>query len=292
MSIMALSPSLELDTELAGVVERVRRSVVQVFNRGGHGCGVIWGANGQIITNTHVASTDQVRVVLGDGRAFDGSVVARHPARDIALVKIDARDLPAAEIADSSKLRPGQVVIAVGHPAGYRDAATLGVLAAAGQAITPEGLQIGDLIQADIAIAPGSSGGPLVDAEGRVIGINTMVAGQLGLAIPSNAVSHFVEGRAAMKAAGYIGVAGSLVRVPHANGTIGVVITGVERGSPADRTGLLVGDIVLTIASAPILDEESLPAAVMRLTPGEAVQIEVLRGASPRAFTVVPTERP
>ena len=292
MSIMALSQSTELGNELATVVDRVRRSVVQVFNSQGNGSGVIWRADGQIVTNSHVASSDHVHVVLGDGRQFAGQVVARHPARDIALVNVEATDLPAATIADSSRVRPGQVVVAVGHPLGYRNAATLGVLAAAGQAVTPEGLQIGDLLQADIAIAPGNSGGPLVDADGRVIGINTLVAGRLAMAIPSNAVDHFVEGRSALKSAGYIGIRGELVRVRFSNAEeIGVVIAAVETGSPADRAGLMVGDIVLSVGNTPILDEESLPAAVMRLTPGQPIDVQVLRGGDPRTFTVVPTER-
>jgi serine protease Do len=293
MSIMALSQSTELGNELATVVDRVRRSVVQVANGHGNGSGVIWRADGQIVTNSHVASSDHVQVTLGDGRQFAGQVVARHPARDIALITIEATDLPAAEIADSSRLRPGQVAIAVGHPLGYRDAATFGVLAAAGQAVTPEGLEIGDLLQADIAIAPGNSGGPLVDAGGRVIGINTMVAGRLAMAIPSNAVDHFVEGRSALKSAGYIGIRGELVRVRHSGSEeIGVVIAAVETGSPADRAGLMIGDIVLSVGNTPILDEESLPAAVMRLTPGEPIDVQLLRGGDPRSFTVVPTERP
>lgn len=293
MSIMALSQSTGLGNELAAVVDRVRRSVVQIANGHGNGSGVIWRADGQIVTNSHVASSDRVEVVLGDGRQFAGQVVARHPARDISLVTVDAADLPAAEIADSSRVRPGQVAIAVGHPLGYRNAATLGVLAAAGQAITPEGLQIGDLLQADIAIAPGNSGGPLVDADGRVIGINTMVAGRLAMAIPSNAVDHFVEGRSALKSAGYIGIRGELVRVRRGDSEeIGVVIAAVETGSPADRSGLMVGDVVLSVGNTPIFDEESLPAAVMRLTPGQPIDIQVLRGGDPRSFTVVPTERP
>lgn len=293
MGLMALSQSVELGNELATVVDRVRRSVVQVFNSRGNGSGVIWRADGQIVTNNHVASSDHVTVVLGDGREFEGTVVARHPARDIALVTIEATDLPAAKIADSSRVRPGQLAIAVGHPAGYRDAATVGVLAAAGQAVTPEGLQIGDLLQADIAIAPGSSGGPLVDSTGQVIGINTMVAGRLAMAIPSNAVDHFVEGRETMKSRGYIGIAGTLVQLKRdETEQIGVVITGVETGSPADRAGLIVGDVVLSVANTPIFDEESLPAAVMRLVPGEPTDIQLLRGGDPRTFTVVPTERP
>lgn len=293
MGLMALSQSVELGNELATVVDRVRRSVVQVFNSHGNGSGVIWRADGQIVTNSHVASSDHVTVVLGDGREFEGAVVARHPARDIALVTIEATDLPAADIADSSRVRPGQIAIAVGHPAGYRDAATFGVLAAAGQAVTPEGLQIGDLLQADIAIAPGSSGGPLVDSIGRVIGINTLVAGRLAMAIPSNAVDHFVEGRETMKSRGYIGISGTLVQLKRDDGEqIGVVITGVETGSPADRAGLIIGDVVLSVGNTPIFDEESLPAAVMRLTPGEPIDVQLLRGGDPRSFTVVPTERP
>lgn len=292
MSIAAIQRSTELDGELASLVAQVRQSVALVYHRRGNGAGVIWRADGHIVTNNHVAGEGRVQIVLHDGRQFIGIVAARHPTRDIAIVKVAAEDLPAATIGDSSRVRPGQIAMAVGHPAGYRDAATFGIVVAAGQAATPEGLQTGDHLQADVAIAPGSSGGPLVDVNGHVIGINTMVAGRLALAIPSNAVDRFVEGRTAAQSTGYLGIGGTIAPLRRPDAAFGVVITAVEEGSPADRAGLIVGDVVIAVGSVPITDEESLPGAVLRMVPGEPVEIHVLRGGDPRTFTVVPTVRP
>jgi serine protease Do len=292
MGIAAIQRSTELDGELASLVAQARQSVALVYHRRGNGAGVIWRADGHIVTNNHVAGEGRVQIVLHDGRQFIGIVAARHPTRDIAIVKVAAEDLPAATIGDSSRVRPGQIAVAIGHPAGYRDAATLGIVVAAGQASTPDGLQTGDHLQADVAIAPGSSGGPLVDVNGHVIGINTMVAGRLALAIPSNAVDRFVEGRTAAQSTGYLGISGTIAPLRRPDAAFGVVITAVEEGSPADRAGLIVGDVVIAIGSTPVTDEESLPGAVLRMTPGEPVEIHVLRGGDPRTFTVVPTVRP
>jgi len=292
MGIAAIQRSTGLDAELASLVAQVRQSVVLVYHRRGNGSGVIWRTDGHIVTNNHVAGDGRMQIVLHDGRQFIGIVAARHPTRDLAIIKVAAEELPAATIGDSSRVRPGQIALAVGHPAGYRDAATLGVVVAAGQATTPEGLRTGDHLQADVNIAPGSSGGPLVDAHGHVIGINTMVAGRLALAIPSNAVDRFVEGRTAAQSTGYLGIAGTVAPLRREDATLGVVITAVEEGSPADRAGLIVGDVLIRIGQITVTDEESLPGAVLRMTPGEPVDILVLRGGDPRTFTVVPTVRP
>src|SRR5262249_31049930 len=150
--------------------------------------------NGVVVTNRHVLREDRVDVVLEDGRRFTGIVAARHPDRDLAIVKVAAEDLPAVRVGDSSTVRPGQIAISVGHPLGQRSAATAGIVVAAGQAATLEGPRTGDWLQTDVTLRPGNSGGPLVDAHGAVIGINTMVSGQLALSIPSSAVEHFVAG--------------------------------------------------------------------------------------------------
>ena len=291
VGVMAVPQTAAFEGELTALVAQARQSVALVYHRGGNGAGVIWRPDGQIVTNNHVARDGRVDVVLHDGRHYTGIVAARHQTRDLAVIKIAEEHLPAAQIGDSSRVRPGQLALAVGHPAGYRDAATLGVVVAAGQAATTEGPRTGDFLQADVTIMPGNSGGPLVDAHGHVIGINTMVSGRLALAVPSNAVERFVEGRAASGASGYLGITGSFVPLRRPDAEFGVVLTAVEEGSPADRAGLIVGDVVVAIGGAPIIDEESLPAASLRFVPGETVELQVLRGGDPRAFIVVPTER-
>jgi serine protease Do len=284
--------SSALSDSLSQLYERVRPSVVLVYRYSGNGAGVIWREDGLIVTNNHVVSADgQARIVMADGRNVTAIVAARHPTRDLALLKVAVDNLPSIEIADSSKVRPGQLVAAIGHPLGYRDAITAGIVVAAGQAATGEGPRTGDFIQVDAQLAPGNSGGPLVDVDGRVLGINSMVAGRLGMSIPSLAVQHFVEGDRPGGSIAYIGVNGIVVGLRNLPQEQGFLLTDVAEGTPAARAGLIVGDVILAIGDKPITDRESVPAAMLRLRPGEAVSFDVLRGGEPRQFVVVPTER-
>lgn len=282
-----------LSDEVAAIARATRESTVLVYRGGGNGAGVIWRADGEIVTNNHVVgNSNQVDVVLSDGRKFTGLVASRHPERDLAVVKIAADGLQAAEIGDSSTVRPGQIAIAVGHPLGFRDAVSAGIVVAAGQAATEGGPRMGDHLQADLTLLPGNSGGPLVDAWGRVIGINTMVAGALALAIPSQAVERFVAGGPTVRPNAYLGIEVKYVpSLRRAGFTAGLVLTGVVEGSPADRAGLIVGDVIVAFAEITVVDQESLPGALLRLKPGEPVPVSVLRGDELRSFTVVPTER-
>lgn len=282
-----------LSNEIAEIARATRESTVLVYRNGGNGAGVIWRADGEIVTNRHVVgNSNQVDVVLADGRKFTGIVASRHPDRDLAVVKIAADDLPAAPIGDSSTVRPGQIAIAVGHPLGFRDAVTAGIVVASGQAAAEGGPRMGDHLQADLTLLPGNSGGPLVDAWGKVIGINTMVAGALALAIPSQAVERFVAGGPAVRANAYLGIEVKYVASVRRGGfEAGLVLTDVVEGSPADRAGLLIGDVIVAFAEITVVDQESLPASMLRLRPGEPVAISVLRGDDLRSFTAVPTER-
>ena len=169
------------------IAEQLRRSTVLVFaGDRGNGSGVIWSADGSIVTNAHVARASQMRVQLWDGREFDAVLVSRDTRRDLAELRISAANLHAAAAADSSQVRPGELAIAIGNPLGFVGALTTGVIQAVGP-LRRFGSE--PWVQADVRLAPGNSGGPLADARGRVIGINTMVAGRLALAVPSNAVT-------------------------------------------------------------------------------------------------------
>src|SRR5246127_821937 len=174
------------------IAEKLRRSTVVVFagNRG-NGSGVIWSSDGSIVTNAHVARSSQMRVQLWDGREFDAALVSRDTSRDLAELRIGASNLPAAAAADSSQVRPGDLAIAIGNPLGFVGALTTGVVHAVGPL---PGLGPQSWVQAGVPLAPGNSGGPLADVRGRVIGINTMVAGRLGLAVPSNEVTRLLRG--------------------------------------------------------------------------------------------------
>jgi serine protease Do len=223
------------------IAEQLRRSTVLIHAGGrGSGSGVIWSSEGVIVTNAHVVHGSNVRVQLWDGREFDASVTARDPRRDLAALRIGAASLPAAIPADSSQLRPGELAIAIGNPLGFVGAITTGMIHAVGP-LRALGSQT--WVQASVRLAPGNSGGPLADARGHVIGVNTMVAGRLALAIPSDAVRDFL---AAGPRSPWLGVTVHPVRLPRANGhKFGLVLLEVEPGSPAAQASLMAGDILL-----------------------------------------------
>ncbi|HXM96148.1 MAG TPA: trypsin-like peptidase domain-containing protein [Candidatus Dormibacteraeota bacterium] len=228
------------------IAEKLRRSTVVIHAGGrGSGSGVIWSSDGTIVTNAHVARGTQVSLQLWDGREFDVTVASRDPRRDLAVLHINATNLPCALVADSSQVRPGELAIAIGNPLGFVGALTTGVIHAIGP-LHRLGSQ--SWLQADVRLAPGNSGGPLADARGRVIGINTMVAGRLALAIPSNVVRNFLS---AGPSDAWLGVTVHPVLIPRSNAargsspTFGLVLLEVEPHGPASSASLLPGDILL-----------------------------------------------
>lgn len=170
---------------LEEVIERLRRSTVQVLSGRGGGSGVIWDANGSVVTNAHVVRGKYAEIVDVQGRRGTARIIRRDRARDLAVLQIAPANLEPAEIGDSASLRIGQLVLAIGHPFGVAGAVTLGTIHAAGEG--------SKWIQADVRLAPGNSGGILADAAGRVIGINTMIFHGIGLAVPSNEVNRFLH---------------------------------------------------------------------------------------------------
>jgi serine protease Do len=255
------------------VAERLRRSTVLIQAGGrGSGSGVIWRGDGLIVTNAHVASGSNARVQLWDGREFDGAIASRDPQLDLAALSIRANDLPAVEYADSSKLRPGELAIAIGNPFGFVGALTTGVIHAVGPL---RGFGARTWVQANVRLAPGNSGGPLADASGRVIGVNTMVAGRLALAIPSNAVHQFLF---AGPRSAWLGVTLHPVRVPRGNAhAFGLVILEVEPGSPAANASLMSGDILLGTESNPFHSTADL-ARTLETSDPRPLRLEFLRG--------------
>jgi serine protease Do len=243
---------------LGEIAEQLRRSTVLIHaGSRGSGSGVIWSSDGTIVTNAHVTRGSNARVQLWDGREFDATLTARDPRRDLATLRIPAQSLPAASPADSSLLRPGEFAIAIGNPMGFVGALTTGVI----QAIGPvRGLGLQSWVQASVRLAPGSSGGPLAGVRGRVIGINTMVAGRLALAIPSNTVGDFLA--AEQRDIG-LGVAVHPVRLPRHTGlTFGLVLLEVDPGSPAALASLMAGDILLGTEGEPFSSIEDLARAI------------------------------
>jgi serine protease Do len=185
---------------MAGVVQRVQRSLVVVHNgRHGAGAGVIWRTGGLIVTNFHVVARGRPRIGLSNGIDLPARLIAQDPNIDLALLKVElsgenAPDLPAALIADSHGLRVGQVVMAVGHPWGQRGFVTAGIISSLGRAGVQGPRGSIPVIRTDAELAPGNSGGPLVNAAGGVVGINTMIiGGDQGLAVPSQVVESFLQ---------------------------------------------------------------------------------------------------
>lgn len=260
-------------SDFGKISEQLRRSTVllQAGNRG-NGSGVIWQADGLIVTNAHVARSSRMRIQLWDGREFDAALISRDPRADLAALRVDAEDLPAAQIADSSKLRPGELAIAIGNPLGFVGALTTGVVHAIGPL---RGFGSRSWVQANVRLAPGNSGGPLADASGRVIGINTMVAGRLALAIPSDAVTEFLL---AGPGDAWLGVTLHPVRVPRRGGNaFGLLILEVEPSSPAERASLLPGDILLGTEGAEFTSLGDLAHALSGNSP-RVLRLEFLRG--------------
>lgn len=179
--------------ETAALVEKLRNSVVIIQDGGGHGSGTIWSPDGLILTNHHVVSHNQASVVLYDGRRYRARVIARDPFNDLAALQIEETDLPAISVGESRALRVGELVIALGNPFGVQGTATMGIICAVGNA-TWMGQANRELLQADVALAPGNSGGPLSDVSGRVVGIASMILSpNIALAVPVHVAGQFMQ---------------------------------------------------------------------------------------------------
>jgi serine protease Do len=271
---------------LAGtrMIEEAQKSVVQVRSSGrGIGAGVIWPGDGLVLTNHHVVAggrrrRDKVRVSLRDGRILDARVVKSDRSLDLALLRLEVEhgDLPAARIGDSDALRVGELVYAIGHPWGSVGAVSAGIVGGVGELRGPRRGSSARYVRSDVALAPGNSGGPLLNARGEVVAINAMIFGQMALSIPSNAANAWVAGDRRPR----LGIGVLPVEVPASLSweaeTAGLVIAAVESGGAADRAGLLVGDVLLTAAGERLAEPGALSEAVARA--GDGVSLRVMRG--------------
>lgn len=258
------------------IAEQLRRSTVQIVNgnRGesGSGSGVIWDPSGLIVTNAHVMRHENARVELWDGRVFPATVHSRDARRDLAALHINTRGLPAAAAGDSSALRPGELVMAVGNPMGFVGALTTGVVHAIGPL---RGLGRRPWVQAAVRLAPGNSGGPLADAQGSVVGLNTMVvAGGLALAIPSNTVADFLKRGAGVA----LGVTVRPVNI-RSRTTLGLMVLEIASNSPAEAASLLPGDVLIAANNTAFTNVEDLSDAI-DASVGRTLVLRFLRGGS------------
>jgi S1-C subfamily serine protease len=285
----------------------VVRLEVRAQARAGSGSGVVVAPDGLILTNSHVAGgAREVRVTTMDGRSLSGRVVGDDPDTDLALVRIDESvTLPAARLGDSKRLRRGQLVIAIGNPLGFESTVTSGVVSALGRSLRAQtGRLIEDLVQTDAALNPGNSGGPLVSSHGEVVGINTaVIQGAQGIcfAVASNTAS-FVLGeliRHGRVRRAYIGISAQQTPIPRrlqlSSGVIqdaGASILTSAPGSPANRAGLLTGDIVVALDGMKVTGADDLIRLLTGERIGRPLQIDVLRLGKPRSFSLVAEERP
>jgi S1-C subfamily serine protease len=295
------------------VVDRVGSAVVKLDveaggprPRAGSGSGVIVAPDGLVVTNSHVVGgASRLSVTTVDGRKLAARVVGDDPDTDLALVRIDAPvTLPAAVLGNSKQLKRGQLVIAIGNPLGFESTVTTGVVSALGRSLRAStGRLIDDLIQTDAALNPGNSGGPLVSSRGEVVGINTaVIMGAQGIcfAVASNTAS-FVLGelvRHGRVRRAFIGISGQQTALPrrlrHAAGLdqqSAVMVAAVEPASPAQRAGLRVGDIVITLDDQAVAGADDLIRLLTGEKIGRAMEVEFLRAGQRQRVVLTPEER-
>ena len=281
----------------------------------GVGSGVIYDSNGWILTNHHVVEgSNKLVVELKDGRTFDGTVYGIDTLTDLAIVKIDATDLPTAALGNSDALKVGQLVIAIGSPLGtYSNSVTSGIVSAKGRSITTDNATpLNNLIQTDAAINPGNSGGPLLDADGAVVGINTAIATNsngIGFAIPIDIARPImvqaVAGQPLTRP--YLGIQfitidkalAAAQKLASEHGALvggfdqqGNLIPGVKADTPAAAAGMKDGDIIISVNGKPIDDEHPLDATLSQFAPDTTVPVEVLRDGATVTLQVTLGTRP
>jgi len=244
-----------------------------------------------------------VKVALNDGREFTARVVGKDPKSDIAVLKIDAEALPALDLADSDTLEVGDVVLAIGNPFGVGQTVTSGIISATSRGSL--GLDYEDMIQTDAAINPGNSGGALVDAEGRLIGINTAILSRsggnqgIGFAVPVNLARSVMESlvKDGRVVRGFMGVniqdlTPALVREFNVKESSGALVAAVTPKSPAEKAGLRDGDIITEFNGKAVKDSRHLKLQVAQTAPGTSVSVKVLRDGKTKSFDVTVKELP
>ncbi|HEU4997097.1 MAG TPA: trypsin-like peptidase domain-containing protein [Gemmatimonadaceae bacterium] len=271
----------------------------------GTGSGFVFTPDGFLLTNSHVVDrATRIRASFADGSSYDAHRIGADPDTDLAVLRVHGAFPAPARLGDSSRLRPGQVVIAIGNPLGFSSTVTSGIVSALGRTMRSQsGRLIDAVIQTDAALNPGSSGGPLVDSRGDVVGVNTaVIAGAQGIcfAVPVSA-AHFVipqllgEGRVRR---GWIGISGQTiqlsrrrVQLSHLSAAGAVLITDVIANGPASRAGVRAGDIVISIGDSVVAGVDDLQRMLTRDGIGHPTRVALLRDGTRLELTLTPTER-
>ena len=263
----------------------------------GEGSGFIVDPNGVILTNAHVVrDAKDVTVKLTDRREFRAKVLGSDPKTDVAVLKIDAKNLPVVPLGSARDLKVGEWVLAIGSPFGFENSVTAGVVSAKGRSLPDDGFV--PFIQTDVAVNPGNSGGPLFNTRGEVVGINSQIFSRTGgyqglsFAIPIDVATRVRDQIAATGKASHarLGVA-----IQEVNQTLadsfkldkpeGALVSNVEKGGPADKAGLQPGDVIRKVNGTPIVASGDLPALIGQATPGEKVTLEIWRQGKPEEIT-------
>lgn len=301
----------EYSRTIVGAVSRVAPSVVNIESRaertrGGSGSGFIIAPDGFILTNSHVVhDAHDIEVNLPDGREFRAQLIGDDPDTDLAVIRIDAPQLSHVRLADSEKLRVGQIAIAIGNPLGFQASVTAGVISALGRSMHAQsGRLIDNIIQTDAALNPGNSGGPLANSAGEVIGVNTaMIRPAQGIcfAIASNTAKFVAawlikEGRIRR---GYIGVAGQtaplhrrVARFYHLAKEAGVLVVSIDQGSPADHARLRPNDVIVAFNDEPIASVHDLHKKLVGDQIGKPCKLIIVRHTEQLTIYVTPAEMP
>jgi S1-C subfamily serine protease len=298
---------------VTAVCDKVNPAVVNIDARhrvrgreaGGSGSGVVFTPDGFILTNSHVVHrAEKIQVTLSDGQSYSAVIIGDDPDTDLAVIRVDAPNLAAAKLGDSSKIKVGQLAVAIGNPYGFQCTVTAGVISALGRSLrSRSGRLIDNVIQTDAALNPGNSGGPLVNSRGEVIGINTAIiptAQGLCFAIAVN-TAQFVAVRLIKDGKirrGYIGVAGQniplhrrIVRALELPFETAILITSVEKNSPAQKAGLRDGDILIGFSGETISDIDQLHKLLTEKNVGNRTSITILRRSDKLVLDIVPEER-
>jgi S1-C subfamily serine protease len=285
------------DEPVATVAKALLPTVVQLETDQGLGSGVIYDKNGYILTAAHVVEgASQVTVRLADGTKLSGRVLGTDSGTDIGVVKVDRNNLQPAALALKVQLQVGQIAVAIGSPFGLEGSVTSGVVSAVNRSLPTQGGAVFEVLQTDAPINPGNSGGALADREGRVIGINDSIRSEsggnegVGFAVPIDiaaaSAARIVEGKSATS--GYLGVSGTDPTL----GQAGALVNEVVKGGPADKAGLQVGDLVVSVNGKRVQSMDDLAAQIRILGAGQKVQLGIVRDSKQQTITTTLTNRP
>jgi len=286
-AVVAPSAAAQLQSDFVNVYKKVAPSVVQIETGEGLGSGIVFDANGHIVTNAHVVGTAKsFTVTTSKGRQFKGTLVGTFPADDLAVIKVSSSaGLRPAIFANSSKVQVGEIAMAVGNPLGLSSSVTQGIVSALNRSSSEGGgITLPNTIQTSAPINPGNSGGALVDIQGRVIGVPTLAASDpqmggaaagIGFAIPSNTVKDIAgqivqHGKVVSSNRAYLGVS-------IGDTGEGVYVGSVTSGTPAAKAGLRTGDVIVAVDGKPTMTSDALGSVLAARKPGQTVKVKILR---------------